>query len=305
MRTTFRTRQPYSDIFLSCANSMPCNSPARPDRFIETMRRNRGGIAPLTGMGLDDQGLERKNPVIVGLGDSVTAGRFESLVSAAPMEWLVRVAQRAGVDPSQLDPDPNKFRDILVDLAARIPEGIGLPSGEISDATECYLEKFRQKLIDRFEETSVSTINAGLAGDTLIMMERRLERDVIRYQPDLVLINGSLNWSDELGSTEFYKELLTKTVRRVKSGTDADIVLLTPNGMAADDHTNEMLAQRVRAIRQVAAEETVCLADTYAVWEEARRAGCPWTELLANGMNHPGVEGHEVYAITLMKLLDM
>jgi len=270
------------------------------------MRRNRGGIASLTGMGLDDQGLERKNPVVVGLGDSVTAGRFESLISIAPGEWLGRVAQRAGVDPSQLDlSDPSKFRDVLVDLTTRIPDGIGLPSGEISDARECYLEKFRQKLIDRFEETSVSTINAGLAGDNLIMMERRLERDVTRYQPDLVIINGSLNWSDELGSTAFYKELLTKTVRRIKSDTDTDIVLLTPNGMVADDHSNELLAQRVQAIRQVAAEEIVCLADAYAVWEEARRAGCPWTELLANGMNHPSVEGHEVYAITLMKLLDM
>lgn len=32
--------------------------------------------------------------------------------------------------------------------------------------------------------------------------------------------------------------------------------------------------------------------------------GCPWEELLANGVNHPGIEGHEVYAITLMKLFE-
>lgn len=62
--------------------------------------------------------------------------------------------------------------------------------------------------------------------------------------------------------------------------------------------------ERVVAIREVAEEEQVCLADVYAVWEAAREAGCPWKELLANGINHPGVEGHEVYAMVLMKLLE-
>ena len=34
------------------------------------------------------------------------------------------------------------------------------------------------------------------------------------------------------------------------------------------------------------------------------KQGIPWSELLANGMNHPEAEGHEVYAKVLMKLLD-
>ena len=62
--------------------------------------------------------------------------------------------------------------------------------------------------------------------------------------------------------------------------------------------------ERVQAIREIAEEEQVCLAEVYAVWEAARIAGCPWKELLANGTNHPGVEGHEVYARVLIKLLE-
>ncbi|MBO6000090.1 MAG: SGNH/GDSL hydrolase family protein, partial [Lachnospiraceae bacterium] len=66
----------------------------------------------------------------------------------------------------------------------------------------------------------------------------------------------------------------------------------------------ERLEDRVRCIREVAQEEQVCLADAYDVWEMARDAGCDWRDLLANYFNHPSVEGHTVYAITLMKLME-
>lgn len=185
---------------------------------------------------------------------------------------------------------------------------------EVVDARESYIEKFREHLIDRFELTSVSVVNSGIAGDHLRSMAARMERDVIRYRPDLVLINGSLNWNDQLGTTEEYRELLRGMVQRLKKETEADIILLTSNGdlpnnsafmkMMGQAGAEPTTGERAEAIRAVAAEEQVCLADVYAVWEEARARGCPWKEILSNGVNHPGVEGHEVYAEVLMKLFD-
>ncbi len=292
MRTTFRTRQPYADKFLECAKRQPCTSPVRPERFMEKMRTNQGSIGAISGMGLDEDGLERKNPVIVALGDSVTAGHFESLLPSDPEELkeFIRKTRKDGTDPTK----ESRHRPIV----------------EITDSRESYLEKFRYALIDCYELTSVSAINAGIAGDNLIQMSARAERDVIRYQPDLVLINGSLNWDAHLGTTAEYKELLRRLVQRIKEETEADIILLTPNGdlpntlFGGADAPAPTTPERVQAIRELAEEEQVCLADTYAVWEAAREAGCPWKELLANGINHPGVEGHEVYAITLMKLFE-
>ena len=40
------------------------------------------------------------------------------------------------------------------------------------------------------------------------------------------------------------------------------------------------------------------------VIEHAKEKGCAWEELLANKVNHPSVEGHEVYARVLMKLFE-
>ena len=274
MKTTYRIKQPYCDLFLQCARETPCQSPARPERFLRKMAMNQGILGVLSGFGLDSQGLERKNPVIVALGDSVTAGHFERLPSqgdpAQVMEATTRrmeLTERLGVQG--------------VEEAFAKGELPALPPVEIADARESYLEKFRELLLDQFELTSVSTINAGIAGDHLLSMIARADRDVVRYQPDLVLINGVLNWGLNLGTTAQYKEHLRGLVRKLQQETEADIVLVTPNGDLPNPPPpqGEGTPDRVEAVRQVAWEEGVCL-----------------------GVNHPSAEGHLVYAITLMKL---
>ena len=297
MKTTYRIKQPYCDLFLQCARETPCQSPARPERFLRKMAMNQGILGVLSGFGLDSQGLERKNPVIVALGDSVTAGHFERLPSQG--------------DPAQVMEATTRRMELTERLGAQgVEEAFAkgelpaLPPVEIADARESYLEKFRELLLDQFELTSVSTINAGIAGDHLLSMIARADRDVVRYQPDLVLINGVLNWGLNLGTTAQYKEHLRGLVRKLQQETEADIVLVTPNGDLPNPPPpqGEDTPDRVEAVRQVAWEEGVCLADTYAVWERARELGCPWEELLCNGVNHPSAEGHLVYASTLMKL---
>lgn len=300
MKTTFRIRQPYADRFAKCAAAFVNSSPAKPTRFMEIMKTNNGMAG--AGFGLvGEDGLERKNPVIVALGDSVTAGHFENLVSPESKKVVGPVFGMMAAGASKKE------------IRAYIESIGGLPVSEIFDARESYLEKFRAKLIDRYELTSVSVINSGIAGDTLPSMIARADRDVIRYQPDLILINGSLNWNDaQLGDENVYKELLQGLVRKLKAQTQADIILLTPNG----DLPNTLFAppgavlpetttgKRAEKIREVAREEQVCLADVRALWDDARAAGCPWEELLSNGINHPSVEGQEVYAQVLMQLFE-
>ena len=280
MQTKFQCKQPYGEMLLQCAREEPCRSPARPLRFLRRMAMNQGSIGVLSGFGLDEQGLERKNPVIAALGDSVTAGHFEAL--PAP-EGGMEAAQRRMELVRRLG-----FHG--VEEAFDRGELPALPPVEVTDARVCYLEQFRSMLLDKFERTSVSTINAGIAGDHLRSMVARV-----------------LNWGPGLGTTAQYKELLRQLVRKLQKETQADLVLMTPNGdlpnpMMEPPPEEERTEDRVRAVREVAWEEGVCLADAYAVWEKARDAGCPWKELLANGINHPGVEGHTAYALTLMKL---
>jgi len=276
MRTMFVTPKEYEEAVYKIEADTVAVGSKRPEKFIKTMRENRGSLAIFSPYGPMADGLERKNPVIVALGDSVTAGHFE--FNGNPEEIFPRVM--AGL----LEED-----DVI----------------EITDARECYLEKFRFHLIDYFEQTSVSTINAGIAGDTMYGMQKRLYRDVIRCQPDLVIINGSLNWPEECGDTKAYEQVLREVVAAVKAETKSDIVLMTPNMELPGPFFNPLstLDERVEVIRRIAEEEEVCLADPYLVWKAYEKAGYPVKELLANGGNHPSIAGHELFARVLMQLI--
>ncbi len=285
MKTNFVPDAQSLRILKECLNGQTWVSQKRPERFMEMMRLHTGLIGSMSGRGMDRDGLELKNPLVVALGDSVTAGHFESLI---PQEDSDKPAFFAYVEECHRSGEPAVF--------------------DVTDARVCYLEKFRLRLIDRFEKTSVSVLNSGIAGDNLLQMALRAQRDVIRYQPDLVLINGSLNWSEALGTGETYRRTLTDLVRRIKAETEAEIILMTANGdlPGVDRYGNRLektwTAELAGVIREVAAAEDTCLADAHALWTKAKEEGADWAALLANGVNHPCAEGHDVYADLLMQL---
>ena len=278
-KSKFVTEKEYADKILELTASVQCTGPVKPERFKRKIWENRGVAAAFSDMPLPANGLERRNPLIVALGDSVTAGHFEF-----------------AADPAKLG---GKSIDELLS-SGQIPEGMY----EICDVRECFSDKFRALLVEKYEWTPVTVINSGIAGDTVHGMLKRLDRDVIRYDPDLILINGSLNWFENCGSIKDYEDDLREIVVRCRAETEADIVLLTPNYALPTpmDHPEVTLAQRVDVIRKIAAEQQVCFVDVYLIWETYKDMGYPVKKLLANGANHPSVTGHEVYAKALMKL---
>ena len=297
MRTNYKLSEETAKKFLKCADDFVCNSPARPEHFMKIMKEHTGVAGGMYGL-LDENGLEKRNPVIVALGDSVTAGHFEGLFTPELMKELEEIYA------------PLSNGGTMADVGKTIFEMGGLPVMEVTDARESYIEKFRDKLIDKYESNSVPVINSGIVGDFLPSMIARADRDVVSHQPDLILINGSLNWfDDQMGDENVYKDLLTQLVRDLKAKTKADIILITPNGdlpfnMQGWVTPEPTTWKRCEKIREVAMEENVCLADARAVWDMAKEIGLDWKELLANQANHPSVEGHEVYARVLMKLFE-
>ncbi len=279
MKTLFHTPDEYAKAFLEMAATIPAVGKIRPERFMQVMTYNCGSVDLFSPFPPAGDGLDRKNPLIVALGDSVTAGHFE--FSYTP------------------DEDPEVFLE-------KLKNGEPFPDDlyEIVDVLESYPDHFRRKLIEKYELTSVSVVNSGIAGDTILGMERRLDRDVLRYQPDLVVINAALNWRADCGSNEDYRKSYQAVVRRIKNETHADIILLTPNAALPMplDHPESTLDERVEIIRQIAEEEQVCLADAYKVWKEYEKAGYPVKALLSNGSVHPSAAGQEGSAVVLMQL---
>ncbi|MBQ4382925.1 MAG: hypothetical protein II795_00455 [Firmicutes bacterium] len=274
-KTRFRTKveSTYGEEFVEFARNYKGCVQGELKRFPKVMRENMGFNRGLTKYGGDEKGLERRNPLIVVLGDSVTAGHFE----------------------------------FIAESRADFPRYIeaGLPV-EVVDERVSYPEIFRDRLSDLYDSTSVSVINAGIAGGNILGMEERLTRDVISHDPDLVILNGSLNWGVGEEQLAIYTAALERVIKRMKAETDADIVLLTPNMMdpaIATEESVEALEQRVAVIREMAPRLGVCLADAYKVWKDFVGDRFAPGELLANGQNHPTMAGHRVYAEVLLHLL--
>jgi acyl-CoA thioesterase I len=272
VKTVFEMSDERRERFLRIAHEVPCTNSIRPQRFIKLLDTNNGLVSGLHRFGLDEHGLERRNPLIVALGDSVTAGQFEGLFN---------------------------FGD-MADLWQRVQSGEPL---QIYDLHQVYHEQFRMLLADKYGDTCLSVINAGIGGDNMRSMLRRVYRDVVRHQPDLAIVAGTLNWSPALGTLDDFRDALAGVVQAIKANTEADIILLTPNAIS-DVLQDDLLPERVEIVRAVAEAERVSLVDAYKLWCELTTDQAELRECLANHINHPTAAGHRVYALALMQLFE-
>ena len=196
------------------------------------------------------------------------------------------------------------------------------PSGSLIYHEDVYHAKFRRLVHAHFPGTVLSVINAGVGGDTAQGGLERLQRDVLAFDPDLVTICFGLNDSGTgREGLEIYADSLRRMGEEIKAQTNADLVYITPNMMLTavnpKIHENQrelvgpvlerslagVLDLYVETMRAVARELDAALVDPYKVWREWEQEGRDINLLLANGINHPGEEGHELVARLLFEML--
>ena len=191
------------------------------------------------------------------------------------------------------------------------------------DAESVYHTRLQRLLERRHPHTTFSTVNAGCGGETASGGLARLDRDVIRHQPDLVLVAYGLNdaVSAGLDGLQAFRETVEAIVDRVRTGGEADLLLVTPNMMLTRLHPGieprwraaaprmlaaqqgGVLAAYAEVLRGVARERATGLADVYAAWERLTRAGEDTTARLVNGLNHPDRGMHALAAETMFDAL--
>lgn len=86
----------------------------------------------------------------------------------------------------------------------------------------------------------------------------------------------------------------------------ADHVIEEYKGVAAhcaQVQTSGTFDRYVEAARALALERGMPVADAYAKWQAMARCGVDTTALLANGINHPVMEMHEVFVDAIVEKL--
>lgn len=186
---------------------------------------------------------------------------------------------------------------------------------------EAYPARVIAALHDQHPRCLLNGINSGVAGDSMTAALGRIERDVLRYAPDLSVIAFALN--DAMSGPEAlprYRDSLRRAIDLIRP--HSAVVLLTPCMMATRPtsilpvqwqgaindfvrvQTDGTLDAYVDAMRDVARERDVLLADAYRTWQEMAAAGMDTTALLANGINHPFGAAHRFFAEAILRCLN-
>ncbi len=172
------------------------------------------------------------------------------------------------------------------------------PLDVVQNLEECYVEVFKHMLHDYYGVSTLNIINSSIAGDNIYGMYKRLEQDVLMYKPDLVILNGSLNYSKRLGDSESFGRWLHMVIEKIMQN-GSELVLMSANMMVDDD---DYLA-RVNCVREAAKLYALPFVDIYKIYEDVVGKE-HLKEVLSNGVNHPTPYGHVIMAKALMQLFD-
>lgn len=90
------------------------------------------------------------------------------------------------------------------------------------DEKKSYADIFFEWWSDTFPDTEFEFINAGIGGTDSYLGVHRVQKEVLDYEPDLVLVEFSVNDEDSL----FYKKTYDNLVRKILRSDSAPAVML-------------------------------------------------------------------------------
>ena len=172
-----------------------------------------------------------------------------------------------------------------------------------------------------YPQVPVNLIPAGLSGDSAKGGLLRLERDVLRYCPDLTVVSFGLNECLSLGrdGVSRYGDVLRELFDRLQAA-GSEVIFITQNYMntkvsphltdpemrafaerTAKSQNDGTLKAYYEEAKRVCAEKGVVVCDLYSTWEAMEKSGADVTDLLSNYLNHPKREYHAYMAMKIVE----
>lgn len=193
----------------------------------------------------------------------------------------------------------------------------------VFDYKSAYSTRIREMLNILYPQVQVNIINSGISGDSTTNALNRIDRDILPFSPDLVVVSYGLNDACAgLDAIDKYADNLRFILNKVASN-GAEVIFLTQNAMNTkiSCHLKEengilrtarrteecqntgVLRAYMNKAKEIANECGVKVCDIYPMWEKLIAGGVDTTELLANKINHPVREIHYYMAMKLIETM--
>ena len=158
----------------------------------------------------------------------------------------------------------------------------------------CYANRVHSWWVNKFPESGIEFINAGIGGTTSQFGVSRVRDHVLCNQPDFILAEFAVN--DD--NTEFFKETYEGLVRRILSDVDRPALLLMNNVRFDDGINAEDMHLPVAKHYEV---PMVSMKPT--IWEAIKAGEIIATDITEDFL-HPNDLGHELIANVIIDFLE-
>lgn len=180
-----------------------------------------------------------------------------------------------------------------------------------------YHNRLKNMIYEIRDYIPITVINAGIGGITASQSVDRVDSQVVAHNPDLVIVCFGLNDINEPLQT-FLDSLQIIFKKCLECG--ADVIYMTPNMLndrvANDTEPHILHYAKITAEYQnsgkmdtyindaiaLAEKMGVTVCDCYGEWKKLAKTQ-DITTLLANRINHPTVEMHELFAKMLFNTI--
>ena len=200
-----------------------------------------------------------------------------------------------------------------------VEEGIIHTYMEMDNA---YHEKVKKILNIFYPTVPITIVNAGISGDVASAGIKRIDRDVLSYSPDVVVVCYGLNDSgSEENGIDTYVAALKEIFDAVRE-KGKEVIFLTPNHITERNNIkslyeeinttteailekkqNEWLKKYIEAARTLCENEKIPVCDCNKLWDMLSDNDVDINSLLSNRINHPTEEMHWMFAYELVRTM--
>ncbi|MCA9066396.1 MAG: hypothetical protein KDA96_25185 [Planctomycetaceae bacterium] len=153
-----------------------------------------------------------------------------------------------------------------------------------------------------YPDADLTMINAGISGHTTADALARIDRDVLRHQPDLVTVMFGLNDMTRVSPDDYRRNL--RTIVEQCRAAGSEIILATPNNVIdTSSRPTEKLIQYCDIIRETGQELNVPVCDVYRELEAVRSHDTFDWRLLMSDEIHPNMDGHKRVATAIAQTI--
>lgn len=165
-----------------------------------------------------------------------------------------------------------------------------------------YTDMLGIALRQAYPKADVTTINAGVSGNTTANGLARIDKDVLSHKPSLVTVMFGLNDMSRVPLDDYRANL--KTIIDKCRSAGSQVLLATPNNIiTTSGRPTERLITYCDAIRQVGRETGTPVCDCYGDLEAIRTGDALAWRLLMSDEIHPNMDGHKRIAESLARAI--